>query len=311
MLMGNFVTVTDRLSALLQEVVNFADGQIKKGHCPFLPFVVSQSDEKNELVVLEEFGGSQIQQRGLRFIGERGPARAILCYSGFLTVGDKRKDAIYAIACEAGSNEASVFARPYRPKAFLHPFVTFENLARYGVVENPLANREPERRPEGERRLFERTFNPVDHPLRPTLDQRYLDMRSAMASGKADPIAAMLAPGFKSINLQGQEQSAYAMIESVLRLKIDRTRRTANTTLVELEQTGGKVSVLQHYSMTIAGDVAPSFPKQLQTLSIDRWTRSGDTWLLEVTQTREVESITGSGEHRYGKATTAPIWVKG
>lgn len=299
--------VTDRLSKVLWQAVDFASGQVRKGHSPFLPFILTQSGDKSEMVVLEEIQGSQIKRQGLEVIGERAPARAILCYDGFITIGDQRKPAIYAIACEAGSSEASIFARPYKAKVFLRPFVSLEKLARYGVIENPLADRELEQSPQDQLRLFERTFSPVEHPLRPTLDQRYLDMRAAMASGSVEPIAAILAPRFKSINLQGQEQSAQAMIDSVLKMKIDRSKRTANTTIVELEEMGDAVRVLQHYSMTMAGDIDPSFPKRLQTLSIDRWVRDGDTWLLEVTQTREVESITGSGQHRYGKATTSPI----
>lgn len=144
--MGDFVTVSDRLSALLWRAMNFASEQIKKGYFPFRPFVISQDHDKSELTVLEEQDGAHIQRRGLRVIGERCPARAVLCYDGFLTIGEKRKDAIYAIACEAGLRDANVFARPYKPKAFLRPFVSFEKLARYGVVENPLADREPERK---------------------------------------------------------------------------------------------------------------------------------------------------------------------
>lgn len=155
---------------------------------------------------------------------------------------------------------------------------------------------------EKERRLFERSFTPSDHPLRPTFDARYSAMREAMASGRREPIAALLTPYFVSINVRGKESNADEMIDSVLRLDIDRQKRTATTTLVNIEASSGVARVLQHYAMTTTARVGPAMPKELQTLSADTWVHSDVTWLLARTQTLEVEAISGTGAHQYTKA---------
>lgn len=150
-------------------------------------------------------------------------------------------------------------------------------------------------------RLFEREFAPANHALRPALDARYAEMRMAMASGRREPIAALLTPRFVSINVRGKESNADEMIDSVLKLDIDREKRTATTTLVNIEESNGIARVLQHYAMTTT-QVGPAIPKKLQTLSADAWVYSNGTWLLAKTQTLEVEAISGTGGHHYTKA---------
>jgi len=154
-------------------------------------------------------------------------------------------------------------------------------------------------------RLFERSFAPSGHALRPTLDARYAEMRVAMASGRREPIAALLTPYFISINVRGNESSADEMIDSVLRLDIDREKRTATTTLVNIEENNGIARVLQHYAMTTTARVGPAMPKELQTLSTDTWVYSDGAWLLAKTQTLEVEAVSEAGAHRYTKAATS------
>jgi hypothetical protein len=150
--------------------------------------------------------------------------------------------------------------------------------------------------------LFERDFPPTDHPLRSALDARYAAMRDAMASGQRDAIAALLTSEFVSVNVRGIQTTAVEMIKLVLSLHIDRSKRTATTKLVGIEESAGVARVLQHYAMTTTENVGPAMPKNLQTLSEDTWVNSDGTWLLAKTLTLEVESISGIGARRHAKA---------
>ncbi len=155
---------------------------------------------------------------------------------------------------------------------------------------------------ESKRGLFDRSFTPSDHVLRPTLDARYAQMREAMASGRREPIAALLTSHFVSIGVRGKESNADEMIDLVCSLDIDRGKRTATTTLVNIEESNGIARVLQHYAMTTTAQVGPLMPKDLQTLSADTWVFTDGIWLLTKTQTLELESISGAGAHSYAKA---------
>jgi ketosteroid isomerase-like protein len=147
--------------------------------------------------------------------------------------------------------------------------------------------------------LSERVFAPCEHELRPILDERYLAMRAAMASGSVDEIAALLTPDFVSINIDGASVSAKQMIDSVRKLSIDRSKRTAVTTLVDIQALGTEAKVLQHYSMTSHADAPPSMPKYVQALSLDTWENAGGTWLHKRTETLETEVLSSTGRHRY------------
>jgi hypothetical protein len=92
------------------------------------------------------------------------------------------------------------------------------------------------------------------------------------------------------------------VIESVLKLSIDRSKRSATTTLARIEESHGVARVLQHYAMTTTADVGPATPKEVQTLSSDTWVNQRGTWLLAKTETLEVESISGAGTHSYRKS---------
>jgi Regulator of ribonuclease activity B/Domain of unknown function (DUF4440) len=153
--------------------------------------------------------------------------------------------------------------------------------------------------------LSSRTFMACDHPLRPALDRRYLDMRAAMAAGDPAAIAAILADGFTSTDVNGRTTFSGAMIESVNRLQIDRSKRVVATTLTEITFRSGQAIVLQHYSMTSAPDAPQTMPKMLQTLSIDTWLEREGVWLLARTQTREAEVVDAYGRRRYTKNLAA------
>ena len=150
--------------------------------------------------------------------------------------------------------------------------------------------------------LSSRSFVPCDHPLRDTLDQRYLDMRAAMAAGDREAMAAILADGFVSRDIRGRTTFSGAMIEAVTRLEIDRSKRIVATTLAEITSTPGpdpdKATVLQHYAMTCAPDAPRTMPRMLQALSIDTWRRVDGMWLLARTQTLELEVVDANGRRR-------------
>lgn len=157
------------------------------------------------------------------------------------------------------------------------------------------------RRKPKEMRLFDRAFLPADHPLRPTLDQRYLDLRAAMASGRATEIAAILASGFASVDVSGKETGAEQMIAAVLDLDIDRSKRQVATTLVNVEAHHDMARVLQHYSMTSPPDAPKNMPRKLRTLSADTWRQVDGKWLISKTKTLELEVVDAAGRHKYVK----------
>jgi ketosteroid isomerase-like protein len=137
-------------------------------------------------------------------------------------------------------------------------------------------------------------FTPVDHPLRSVLDERYGAMREAMAARDAGAIAAILTDDFASLDVDGKRITADTMIESVRRLDIDRSKRTATTTLAAIAASPGRAIVLQNYSMTSTDD-ARATPKALQTMSVDTWDDVGGTWLLARTETRQLEVTNAAG----------------
>ncbi len=122
-----------------------------------------------------------------------------------------------------------------------------------------------------------------------------------MARSESAAIAELLADGFTSIDVHDKSTFAGAMIESVNRLHIDRTKRSVATTLTEITATPGEAIVLQHYSMTSSPDAPLSMPKMLQTLSIDTWRDVDGAWLLARTHTRELEVVGPDGRRRFLK----------
>jgi hypothetical protein len=119
--------------------LKFAELHLKKGASPFVPFVLGINGEKREMIALADVTGNQVLPAGLKAIAERTFECAVFCYDGFITLGDRRSDAVYAIACERGEQKANIFARLYQPKAFLRPFRSLGEEARYGIIDNPLA----------------------------------------------------------------------------------------------------------------------------------------------------------------------------
>jgi ketosteroid isomerase-like protein len=132
---------------------------------------------------------------------------------------------------------------------------------------------------------------PADHPLRPVLDERYLAMRDAMARHDADGIRALLTEDFTSIDVSDRRQSGETMIRGVLALQLDRSKRTAQTTVTALDvrADGREAVVEQRYAMTTTG-LSLTVPRALQTWSTDVWRDENGTWRLAQTRTNRIES---------------------
>ena len=152
---------------------------------------------------------------------------------------------------------------------------------------------------------------PVDHPLRATLDARYLAMRDAMASGDGAEIAALLTGDFVSLDVDRKRMDARQMIERVLELKIDRSKRRVATTLVAIATSPGRAIVLQHYAMTSLPGAPATMPRSLLTMSVDTWVESDGTWLLGRTETVQVAFVTswGFGKEKRRRPAELPFDV--
>ena len=123
-------------------------------------------------------------------------------------------------------------------------------------------------------------------------------MSTALASGDREAVARMLAPGFLSVDVSGNETTAAQMLEAVAR-KVDVTKRSTETTLTAIEERNGEAIVLQFYTLKAAPDAVSSLPKELQNLSKDTWQLRDGTWLLRRTETQEIEILARNGDVTY------------
>jgi ketosteroid isomerase-like protein len=145
--------------------------------------------------------------------------------------------------------------------------------------------------------LSETPALPVDHPLRPTLDERYLAMRRAMAHGNRDAILAMVTADFVSEDLDGRRIDGAAMADAVLRLTIDRSKRTAETTITAIDVSGDEATVVQRYAMTTT-ERRIGLPEALWTESIDCWRAETGSWRLARSTTQALE-VQIAGRRRF------------
>ncbi|HEY6233675.1 MAG TPA: nuclear transport factor 2 family protein [Candidatus Elarobacter sp.] len=152
--------------------------------------------------------------------------------------------------------------------------------------------------------LSEISAHPSDHELRPALDERYDAMRRAMAARDRDAILALLTDDFVSEDLEGRTTSGRCMADAVVALEIDRSQRTADTTLTSIAVDGDEAEVQQRYPMTTT-ERTLNLPEALWTESRDRWRRAGDTWLLARTTTEKRE-IVKSGRCRFEERPDPP-----
>ncbi len=152
--------------------------------------------------------------------------------------------------------------------------------------------------------LSEIPAHPSDHELRPVLDERYAAMRRAMAERDRAAILALLTDDFVSEDLEGRTTTGARMADAVAALEIDRSQRTAVTTLTSIAVDGDEAAVQQRYHMTTT-ERKPNLPEALWTESHDRWRRAGDTWLLARTTTEKRE-IVMNGRRRFDARPDLP-----
>lgn len=146
------------------------------------------------------------------------------------------------------------------------------------------------RRPRRRVLLSETPAVPVDDALRTTLDERYLMLRAAMASDHRPILLALLTDDFVSEDLDGNRMDAVGMADTVAALKIDRSKRRAQTTLTSIESDGREARVLQRYEMTTT-ERALGLPEALWTESRDVWRLVEGRWLLASTTTIALERV--------------------
>jgi ketosteroid isomerase-like protein len=144
--------------------------------------------------------------------------------------------------------------------------------------------------------LSERPAVPTDHPLRPALDARYLDMRAAMASRDRARILALFTPDFVSEDIDGRTIGASTLTDRVTALDIDRSKRTVSTTITAIDAHGDEAVVLQRYAMSTT-ERLPNVAEALWTESEDVWRCVDETWLSARTTTLAIETIR-AGRHR-------------
>jgi ketosteroid isomerase-like protein len=132
---------------------------------------------------------------------------------------------------------------------------------------------------------------PGDAEMRAVFQQRYADMKTAMASRDADAIAALLAPGFTSVDSEGATETAEQMIQAVVATPVDANKQS-DTTLVSVAIEGDSATVEQRYHMTTtrlpAGAGAPQAIDLVST-SVDTWRQIAGTWLMARTVTRQLD----------------------
>lgn len=135
--------------------------------------------------------------------------------------------------------------------------------------------------------VFLSGFAPDD--LRVTLMGRYDAMKASMAAHDEPAVAAILAPDFTSIGIDGDIENAAQFIDGVSRIRPD-PNRTSKTTLEAMERQGDTV-VVQQRTVLIerrydvqATDVGPdraSHQIEFIGLFTDTWVKPQAVWLLQ------------------------------
>jgi hypothetical protein len=131
-----------------------------------------------------------------------------------------------------------------------------------------------------------------DDKLRKVLEGRYAAMKAAMANRDEREIAALLAPDFVSADVSGSEKTGAQMIDALKAAPVN-PDKMSNTTLLSVESNGGTATVKQRYNMKTV-KATPDGAKhqvELTTLSSDVWVSTGGTWILQRTQTDQMDYL--------------------
>ena len=129
-----------------------------------------------------------------------------------------------------------------------------------------------------------------DSSLRATFQARYAAMKTAMAERDSKAMAALLAPGFVSIDSSGKSESASQMIQEVDGLPKD-PLKVSTTTLLSIKVAGNSAVVDQRYDMKTVKTAADSSKVYIQliTVSTDTWVNVNGVWLLQKTETNQLD----------------------
>jgi hypothetical protein len=129
-----------------------------------------------------------------------------------------------------------------------------------------------------------------DNALRSTLESRYAAMKVAMAAKDEQAISSVLAPDFVSVDISGQTENVSQMIKDVVALPAD-PNKTSMTTLLAIKTEANKASVDQRYEMKTKknGPDGAAHEIELITLSSDTWVNLKGAWLIQRTETRQMD----------------------
>jgi len=116
-------------------------------------------------------------------------------------------------------------------------------------------------------------------------------MKTAMASRNETAIRALLAPGFVSVDVNGNSATADQMIKEVAAVPQDPNKKS-ETTLTSVTRNGDFATVVQQHHMTTtrapANSSAPDII-DLLTTSTDTWRLINGAWLIERTETNDLQ----------------------
>jgi uncharacterized protein DUF4440 len=130
-----------------------------------------------------------------------------------------------------------------------------------------------------------------DAQLRLLLESRYATMKTAMASRNEAAIRALLAPGFVSVDVNGNSKTVDQMIKEIAALPQD-PKKKSETTLTSVTRNDDFAIVVQQYHMTTTRTpVNGSAPEtiDLLTTSTDTWRLINGAWLIERTETNDLQ----------------------
>lgn len=126
--------------------------------------------------------------------------------------------------------------------------------------------------------------------IKSTLQGRYAEMKTAMAAHDDKALAALLAPDFVSVDVSGRAEGAAQMIQEVDALKPD-PLKVSNTTLLSVETHDAVALVEQRYDMKTVKTAADGTKRNVEliTLSNDTWSDASGTWLLQKSETEQLD----------------------
>ncbi len=124
---------------------------------------------------------------------------------------------------------------------------------------------------------------------RTDFQQQYVALRAAMDTRESGKIKAILTSDFRSVDIQGNIETADSMITALAAVPVDPTRKR-ETVIDSVTITGSQSHVAQHYSTTLnrAGPDGLDHSIHIEARSNDVWMQIDGHWLLARIETREM-----------------------